>query len=386
MRKLILVLIAGMCFTVSASAQRQQALYIDNGSGAFTKITATGAGGTLNLPSSGSLLSSSTNQTINGILTLGVNPGGPTGQLNILDGGSPGTSVSLTNSSGTLKLSGASIDIEDAVAGIVQINTSPSGAGRVVIGSTTNGNAGASVDIEAGNSATNGVTVNSTGQSNTALGNSIGSTTVKGSSVSIGDNAASNDFGSRTVAGTTQNVFGQSGAVGTVTNNYFGNYSGFTTSTLAGGNVAIEGATVINGPSYASSTAVGTGSGPVTIGNATGGTSITGKSWSVTDGATSTITAGGVSPTNLKGSGSGKYAEQHTLVAGDITSANVATIPNAIVAGTTSVIVAEIVSTSAAGSLAPHGGAATTTGNVVLTLSSGGWTAGDVVNYIVVNP
>jgi hypothetical protein len=60
MRKLILVLIAGVCLTLTANAQRQQALYIDNGSGVFTKITATGAGGTLNLPSAGTLLTTAT--------------------------------------------------------------------------------------------------------------------------------------------------------------------------------------------------------------------------------------------------------------------------------------------------------------------------------------
>jgi|GEM_PF-3530801 len=58
MRTLFLVLIAGMCFTAAATAQRQTALYIDNGSGAFTKLTAPGGGGTLSLPSSGTLLTS----------------------------------------------------------------------------------------------------------------------------------------------------------------------------------------------------------------------------------------------------------------------------------------------------------------------------------------
>jgi hypothetical protein len=54
-------------------AQRQQALYIDNGSGVFTKITATGAGGTLNLPSSGTVASTNTVWSLTG--NSGTTPG-----------------------------------------------------------------------------------------------------------------------------------------------------------------------------------------------------------------------------------------------------------------------------------------------------------------------
>jgi hypothetical protein len=79
--RLVSAIVMIACFSLSASAQRQTALYIDNGSGLFTKLTATGGGGTLNLPSSGTLLSSSngveltpsSNQTIQGNAT-GVIP------------------------------------------------------------------------------------------------------------------------------------------------------------------------------------------------------------------------------------------------------------------------------------------------------------------------
>jgi hypothetical protein len=52
MRKLILVLIAGICFTASASAQRQTKLYIDDGNGNFSILSAAPGGGALTLPGS----------------------------------------------------------------------------------------------------------------------------------------------------------------------------------------------------------------------------------------------------------------------------------------------------------------------------------------------
>ncbi|HET6402244.1 MAG TPA: hypothetical protein VFH95_12715 [Candidatus Kapabacteria bacterium] len=52
---------------------RQTALYIDNGFGAFTKLTATGAGGTLNLPSSGTLASTNSVWSLTG--NSGTTPG-----------------------------------------------------------------------------------------------------------------------------------------------------------------------------------------------------------------------------------------------------------------------------------------------------------------------
>ena len=67
-----IMMIASSSLT-SFSQIRQTELYLDNGSGGVTTITATGGPGTLNLPSSGSLLSSGSGQTISGTLTLGVN-------------------------------------------------------------------------------------------------------------------------------------------------------------------------------------------------------------------------------------------------------------------------------------------------------------------------
>jgi hypothetical protein len=117
--RLVYAIIMIVCFSLSSNAQRQTALYIDNGGGLFTKLTATGGGGTLNLPSSGSLLSSGGSQTIDGLLTLGVNPGGPAGELDILDGRTPGNDATFLWQSGAFNIqfsapstgSGAGINI-----------------------------------------------------------------------------------------------------------------------------------------------------------------------------------------------------------------------------------------------------------------------------------
>jgi hypothetical protein len=60
MRKLLFVLIAGMCFTPAASAQiRQTTLYIDNDEGAFTLLTAPNGPGTIIFPAGGTLATTS---------------------------------------------------------------------------------------------------------------------------------------------------------------------------------------------------------------------------------------------------------------------------------------------------------------------------------------
>jgi len=56
MRTLILVLLAGMFFTASASAQRQTKLYIDDGSGHFTILQGASGGDTVTFPTAGGTL------------------------------------------------------------------------------------------------------------------------------------------------------------------------------------------------------------------------------------------------------------------------------------------------------------------------------------------
>ncbi len=127
MRKLILVLIAGMFFTASANAQRQTKLYVDNGSGTFTSISSVGQGGTITLPSSGTLLTNSTNQTINGALTLGVT-GGTAGTLTIWDNAS--NSANLTYSSSAFQFGSAEINTSGVVTGGGGVNI---GGGGIIL-------------------------------------------------------------------------------------------------------------------------------------------------------------------------------------------------------------------------------------------------------------
>jgi BclA C-terminal domain len=126
MRKLILVLITGMFFAASASAQRQTKLYIDDNTGVFTTISTAGNGGSIILPSSGTLLTTSGGGTISGGAiwngaTIGVGYGGTgvsttpsDGQLLIgntsangysLTSLTAGTNVTITPGSGSITIS-----------------------------------------------------------------------------------------------------------------------------------------------------------------------------------------------------------------------------------------------------------------------------------------
>jgi hypothetical protein len=99
----------------------------------------------------------------------------------------------------------------------------------------------------------------------------------------------------------------------------------------------------------------------------------TGSSWKVTS-------AGAATFVNLRGAAANKYAEQHAVLAGEI-AGNIATIPNSIVAGTTSVVVASLVSGPGGHVLTTS----TTAGNVVVTFNAAPNNT-TIVNYIVVNP
>jgi hypothetical protein len=58
------------CFTIAAGAQRQEKLYIDNGSGTFTTLSTAGNGGSIIVPASGTLLTGGNSNTITSLGTI----------------------------------------------------------------------------------------------------------------------------------------------------------------------------------------------------------------------------------------------------------------------------------------------------------------------------
>jgi hypothetical protein len=64
--RFVYAIIMVACFSAAASAQRQTELYIDNGFGTFTTISTPGNGGSVILPASGTLLTTSGGGTISG--------------------------------------------------------------------------------------------------------------------------------------------------------------------------------------------------------------------------------------------------------------------------------------------------------------------------------
>lgn len=103
----------------------------------------------------------------------------------------------------------------------------------------------------------------------------------------------------------------------------------------------------------------------------------TAGNWKVTS-------AGSAILTGLGGANANKYAEQHTVAAGEI-AGNVASIGNSVVAGATSVVVATLVSNGAGGTATMVKRVVAGAGSVSITFDNAP-VAGDVVNYIVVNP
>ncbi len=309
------------CFSLSSSAQRQQALYIDNGFGAFTKLTATGAGGTLNLPSSGSLLSSDSGQVIAGTFTLGID--GPTnaiaGQLNILNGGNTGDTAAFLWQNGVLTLQFPSYTPPSSGAGInLTAQTGLTGGGGVSIvgGQAGLSGAGGAVGIAGGAGAgpggqatlAGGVGANADGgEVLVEGGNSSGSSGNGGEALVAGGNgnpegttggtggALSLSSGAGGVGGTN----GGSGGACTLSGGAGAN--GTNTNGGNGGSVSISGGapgTGVSGHGGVSgspgSVSIQTTAGNTSIGNATGGTSITGTNWSINDATGNLSTSGDV--------------------------------------------------------------------------------------------
>lgn len=94
-------------------------------------------------------------------------------------------------------------------------------------------------------------------------------------------------------------------------------------------------------------------------------------------------TSGAIKTPQLRGAAANKYAEQHTLVAGDGKVGNTVTINNSIVTGATSVVVATLVSAAGTATFVKTVSAAA--GSVAITLDAAP-VNGDIINYIVVNP
>ncbi len=116
----------------------------------------------------------------------------------------------------------------------------------------------------------------------------------------------------------------------------------------------------------------------LTIGNILGTTSINGSNWGVTTAGAGTFVS--VSANNLKGAAANKYAEHHTIAAAEIV-VNSIVVTNTDVAGGTSVIIATLVNGTGGFVKTASAGA----GIVTISFNAAP-TAGDIVNYIVVNP
>jgi len=308
-----------MSFSVSSFAQRQTMLYIDNGSGGFTKITATGGPGTLNLPSSGTLLSNDSGQVIAGTFTLGidgsVNP--IAGQLNILDGGNTGDTAAFLWQSGALTLQFPSALPPSSGAGInLTAQTGFTGGGGISIagGQAALSGSGGSVGIAGGNGAGPGGQASLVGGSGANAdggevlvegGNSAGSSGNGGEALVEGGNGNSGNSGtggalvlsSGAGGGGTNGgnggactLSGGAGANGGANNG--GNGGSLSISGGAGGTAGTNGSAGSNG-----SVSIQTSAGNTSIGNLGGTISIAGSNCTID-------ASGNVTATTYHGNGS----------------------------------------------------------------------------------
>jgi hypothetical protein len=296
------------CFSLSANAQRQQALYIDNGSGGFTTITATGGPGTLNLPSSGSLLSSGAGQVINGLLTLGVDGvGGVAGELDILDGGS--NEAALAYQSGNLNIyfpfvtsSPAGLNITGqassagsggsvSITGGDGISSGISGGGVSLTGGFGISDPGGEVSVTGGGSTGgNGGEAIVIGGNSGATGGNGGAAIVEGGS---GNGTPSSQGGLALIVGGNGGTTGNTGGSGGQLSLQGGSGGSGSGSNGNGGSISIDGGSAGSGagtPGSTGSVFIQSTAGNTFIGNSTSQVSISTTNWGVTGSGSVTAT------------------------------------------------------------------------------------------------
>lgn len=360
--KRIIFAIVLMCAALTANAQHS--LQVDNGAGGIGILSASGlplGTTTFTFPTTGGILLT----TLTGVTGSGVANTIPKWTAAQVIGNS-----AMTDNGTTLAYSGTTINLSTATTATTGYKI----AGNTVFHNTGTGNIGIGL---------NALLAIAAGTRNVGVGEgSLRQVAGSSDNTAIGFESGHNSTGgSNTIAGTY--AMRNSGASG---NSVAIGYSALYSSTGSSNTAVGYNAGLIN-TTGANNTFVGSGA-TASANNFSNATAIGNGA---TVGATNTIqlgngsvtlvnTSGAIMTPQLRGAGANRYAEKHTVLVGEI-AGNTVTIPNTIVAGGTSVVIATLVSGTGGYVLTASAAA----GSVAITFNAVP-TAGDIVNYIVVNP